>query len=247
MRPLSKSGESRRPCRPFGPWRGPSRDEGDRFLRRPARIPDQPQGTIGSRERQGRLFAFMAGRVRGIRFRDVRRRRALLLKCILVRWRASRDLVIGTWKASCRLCRADETLGAQYPLGKPLPCVRPARRRHAWSREIGWYGCRSKRSTLRVILCWDGRRRFGSWSDASVARSGGVAGWLQPTRTRMAGWPRRRRRRLRCGSESFLRPSQEWANSGRRGARTMASARREMPRLVGAKESQWFRRRGGSR
>ena len=48
------------------------------------------------------------GRLRGI---DVRRRRALLLKCILVRWRASRDLEAGAWGASCdRLCRTDDAL-----------------------------------------------------------------------------------------------------------------------------------------
>ena len=51
------------------------------------------------------------GRLRSIRFRDVRRRRALLLKCILVRWRASRVWEAGTWRASCdRLCRADDAL-----------------------------------------------------------------------------------------------------------------------------------------
>ena len=128
---------------------------------------------------------------------------------------------------------------------KPLPCVRPARWRTAWSREIGWHGCRNKRSTLWVSLCWDGRCRFGGWSDASVARSGGVAGWLLPSRTRMAGWSRRRRRQLRCGSESFWRPSQEWANSGSlRSEGSMVSARRVMPRLVGSKQRQLFRRRG---
>ena len=45
------------------------------------------------------------GRLRGICFRDVRWRRALLLK------------QAGAWKASCDwLCRADEAAGRQYPL-----------------------------------------------------------------------------------------------------------------------------------
>ena len=57
------------------------------------------------------------GRLRSIFFREVRRRLSLLLKCVLARWRASKDVGAEAWKVPCdRLCRADDAPGRSIPL-----------------------------------------------------------------------------------------------------------------------------------
>ena len=57
------------------------------------------------------------GRLRSIFFRDVRRRQALVLKCVLARWRASKDSEAEMWKAACdRLCRADDAVSRSIRL-----------------------------------------------------------------------------------------------------------------------------------
>ena len=75
------------------------------------------------------------GHLRRIRFRDVRRR-ALLLRCILVRCSASRGLEVPGGLHAIGYARLMMLCGAVSTY-KHLPCVRPARKRQAWSSEIG--------------------------------------------------------------------------------------------------------------
>ena len=100
------------------------------------------------------------GRLRSIFFRDVPRRQALLLKCVLARRRASKDSEAEVWKATCdRLCRADDFAAS---VCRSLLSMRPAGRPYAWLRGIGSRGCLSKPNTSRVSWCWDAQRRCGS-------------------------------------------------------------------------------------
>ena len=81
--------------------------------------------------------------LKSIFFRDVRRRQALLLKCVLARWRASKDSEADVWKATCdRLCRADDAVSrsirlqifAFHETGREAACL-VKRDRVAWSSE----------------------------------------------------------------------------------------------------------------
>ena len=102
-RTFNNSGKKRRPCPPIGPprlCRWPSCDKRGRSLRRRARSGVQPQGMTGSRMGRGRLFVltvncevFASGTFGA--------RQALLLKCVPVRWRASKDWEDGVLKAAC--------------------------------------------------------------------------------------------------------------------------------------------------
>ena len=150
--------------------------EVDRFLRRPVRSLAQLPRTIGSRRR---LRAH--GHLRRIRFRDVRRRRALLLRCILVRWRASRGLEADTSRASCdRLCRADDALGRSIDL-KNI-CLAGDQQ---GSGRLGQARSGSMDVAASEVHCGSARAGTG-WSGASVAGSGGLADWLPSSRTKTA-------------------------------------------------------------
>ena len=83
------------------------------------------------------------GRLRSIFFRDARRRQALLLKCVLARWRASKDSEAEMWKATCdRLCRADDVVSrsirlqifAFHETSREAACL-VKRDRIAWTSE----------------------------------------------------------------------------------------------------------------